>query len=327
MYKRMLVPLDGSKLAEIALTYAKEVAGRLDVEVILLHVANPSLTDSMPMYRSYVEHAAEIVRGRAVELRQEAGVSSKIGAPLVRSEVLTGYPADEILRYAFENDVDIILMATHGWSGVKRWILGSVTDKVLRASTIPIWVVRSGVPEESIRGLGPGSRILVPLDGSELAEMVLPHVESLAQQPGTVQVDVVLISVVEPLALPASVALPEASLNWGRLSEDHLIKAKKNAEEYLVKTRDKLAEAGVSVRYELLEGRPADEIIEYAGKSQIDLIVMASHGRSGLSRWAYGSVAEKLLQSGASPILLVRPPSVSTTSSAVISTVKTLPPI
>lgn len=327
MYKRMLVPLDGSRLAEITLTYAKEVAGRLDVEVILLHVSNPALTDSMPMYRSYVEHAAELVRERAVEIRQEVGVSGIIGTPIVKSEVLSGYPADEILRYAFEKDVDIILMATHGWSGIKRWILGSVTDKILRASTIPVWVVQASVSGDDIRGIGPGSRVMVPLDGSELAELVLPHLESLAQQPGTSRVDMVLVSVVEPLALPASVALPEASLNWGKLAEDHMIRAKKNAEEYLAKTRDKLAEAGLSVRYEVLEGRPADEIIEYAGKNRIDLTIMASHGRSGLSRWAYGSVAEKVLQSGTSPVLLVRPPSLSTTSSAVISTVKTLPPI
>lgn len=327
MYKRMLVPLDGSKLAEITLTYAKEVAGRLDVEVILLHVANPALTASTPMYRAYVEHAVEIVRERAIEIRQEAGISGKSGVPSTRAEAVTGYPADEILRYAFEKDVDLILMATHGWSGVKRWILGSVADKVLRASTIPVWLVRANVPEENIRGLGPGSRILVPLDGSELAEMVLPHVEALAQQRGTEPVDVILVSVIEPLDLPASVALPEASLNWGRLSEEHMIRARKGLDEYLLNTGEKLKEAGVCVRHEVLDGRPAEEIIEYADKNQIDLIIMATHGRSGLSRWAYGSVAEKILMSGTSPILLVRPPSVSSTSSSIISTIRTLPPI
>lgn len=327
MYKRMLVPLDGSKLAEITLTYAKEIAGRLDVEVILLHVANPALSDSMTMYRAYIDHAAEIVRERATEIRQGVGIPGLSAASAIRAEVLTGYPADEILRYAFEKDVDLILMATHGWSGVRRWILGSVADKVLRASTIPVWLVRATVPEKSIRALGPGSRILVPLDGSDLAEMVFPHVEALARQPGTEPMDVILVSVVEPLVLPASVALPEASLNWGRLSEEHMIKARKSVEEYLLKTADRLKEAGVNVRHEVLDGRPADEIIEYANKNHIDVIVMATHGRSGLSRWAYGSVAEKILMSGTSPILLVRPPSISTTSSSIISTIKTLPPI
>ncbi len=327
MYKRMLVPLDGSKLAEVTLTYAKEVAGRLDIEVVLLHVANPATSDSMPMYQSYVDHAAEIVREREVEIQQEEGLSGKSGIPATKAEVVTGYPPDEILRYAFEKDVDIILMATHGWSGVRRWILGSVADKVLRASTIPVWLVRANVPKENIHGLGPGSRILVPLDGSELAEMVLPHVETLAQQAGREPIDVILVSVIEPVVLPASVALPEASLNWGRLSEEHMLRARKGVDDYLAKIGDKLKETDVSVRYEVLEGRPADEIIGYAEKSQVDLIIMATHGRSGLSRWAYGSVAERVLMSGASPIFLVRPPSVSTTSSAIISTIKTLPPI
>ena len=327
MYKRMLVPLDGSKLAETTLTYAKEVAGRLDVEVILLHVANPALSDTMTMYRAYVDHAAELVRDRATQIRQEGGISGISGTPAIRAEVLTGYPADEILRYAFEKDVDLILMATHGWSGVRRWILGSVADKVLKASTIPVWLVRANVPAENIRGLGRGSRILVPLDGSELAEMVLPHVEALALQPGTEPVDVILLSVIEPLVLPASVALPEASLNWGRLSEEHMLRARKGLDEYLLNTGDKLKEAGVSVRHEVLEGRPADEIIDYAAKNRVDLVIMATHGRSGLSRWAYGSVAEKVLMSSTSPILLVRPPTVNTPSASIISTIRTLPPI
>ena len=326
MYKKMLVPLDGSKLAEITLTYAKEVAGRLDVEIILLHVANPALSDSMTMYQAYVDHAAEIVRERATEIRQEAGISGKSGTPSTTAEVVTGYPADEILGYAFEKDVDLILMTTHGWSGFKRWILGSVADKVLRESTIPVWLVRANVPEENIHALGPGSRILVPLDGSDLSETVLPHVEALAQQAGTEPMDVILASVIEPLVLPASVALPEASLNWGRLSEEHMLRARKGLDDYLANTGERLKEAGVTVRCAVLEGRPADEIIEYSEKNQIDLIVMATHGRSGIRRWAYGSVAERVLMNGTSPILLVRPPSVSTTSSSIISTIKTLPP-
>jgi len=323
----MLVPLDGSKLAEITLTYAKQVAGRLDLEVLLLHVANPALSDSMTMYRSYVDHAAETVAEGAAEIRQEGGTSGIGGRPTVKGEVSTGYPADEILRYAFERDVDLILMATHGWSGVRRWILGSVADKVLKASTIPVWLVRANVPQENVRGLGPGSRILAPLDGSDLAEMVLPHVEALGSQPGTEPVDVILLSVIEPLILPASTALPEASLNWGSLSEEHMLRARKGLEEYLLNTGEKLKEAGLSVRHEVLDGRPADEIIDYAEKNRVDLIVMATHGRSGLSRWAYGSVAERVLMSGTCPILLVRPPSVHTTSASIISTIRTLPPI
>ncbi len=327
MYKKMLVQLDGSKLAEITLTYAKEVAARLDVEVILLHVANPALSDSMTMYQAYIDHAAEIVRERASEIRQETGISKTSETPSTRGEVVMGYPADEILRHAFENDVDLILMATHGWSGVKRWILGSVADKVLRESTIPVWLVRANVSEESVRKLGPGSRVLVPLDGSELSETVLPHVEALAQQAVTEPTDVILVSVIEPLVLPANVALPEASLNWGSLSAEHMIRARKGLDEYMTRTVERLRDSGVTVRYEVLEGRPADEIIQYCEKSQIDLVIMATHGRSGVSRWAYGSVAERVLMNGSSPILLVRPPSINTTSSSIISTIRTLPPI
>ena len=217
MYKRMLVPLDGSELAEVVFNYAKEFAGRLDLEVVLLYVSTPAEEEFLPMHRAYIEHAADIVRRQSQEVQEKTDIQPGSKAVEARGELVVGHPAEEILRYADENTIDLILMATHGRSGIRRWAMGSVADKVLRASKVPVLLVRAGIPDEIVYDKWPRRTILAPLDGSELAESVLPHVEALAKQRGTELVDVVLLRVCEPPALP-SYSIPELSdipLNFG----------------------------------------------------------------------------------------------------------------
>ncbi len=309
MYRRMLVPLDGSELAEGVLTCAKELAGRLDLDVILLYVYSPDALEFAPMYQAYVERAAETIQRQSQEVRQETGIQSESKPTEVRGELAVGYPAEEILRYADENDIDLILMATHGRSGIKRWTMGSVADKVLRASNIPVLLVRAGIPDEVTCALWPMKTMLVLLDGSELAEAVLQHVEALTKQRSNEPLDVVLLRVCEPPTTP-SYDSPDFSgvpLNWGDYVQQETIRGKQAAHEYLAKVEKRLKESNITVRSEVLEGKADEKIVDYANKTQFNLIVMAPHGRSGLSRWVYGSVAENVLQGVSSPILLVRP--------------------
>ena len=313
MYNRMLVPLDGSELAEVVFNYAKELAGRLDLDVIFLHVYRPEEGELIPMHRAYVERAAEIIRRQSEEVQQKTGGPPRAKAVEVRGELAVGHPAEEILRYADENDIDIILMATHGRSGIRRWAMGSVADKVLRASKVPVWLVRAGIPEEIVYDKWPRRTMLVPLDGSELAESVLAHVEALAKQRGAKLVEVVLLQVCEPPVIPYISAdyLPgmtpvSSRLTWQEL-EHETARSTAVAEQYLAEVEKRLKDVGLGVRSEVLLGNPADQIVDYANRNPFNLIVMATHGRSGLSRWAYGSVAEKILLGVSSPIFLVRP--------------------
>lgn len=307
MYKRMLVPLDGSELAELVFGYAKELAGRLDLDLILLHVSGSSEHDLLPIHRAYIERAAEILRRQSAEVQEKT--RSKPGGKAVEAqgELVVGHPAEEILRYTGENNIDLILMATHGRSGVKRWALGSVADKVLRASKVPVWLVRAGIPGEVVHDKWPKRMLLVPLDGSKLAESVLPHVEALAKQRGTELVDVVLLRVCELPVISAD--YPEAimELSWEEHVEQEKAWHKRAAERYLAEVEKRLSDAGLKVRSEILLGRPIDEIIEYANKNPFNLIVLSTHGRTGVIRWAYGQVADKVLQRSTSPIFLVRP--------------------
>jgi nucleotide-binding universal stress UspA family protein len=118
MYKRMLVPLDGSELAEKMVPYAKELAGRLDLDLVLLHVENQMEHDSTPVHRAYIERMVEIMRTQSHEVQQRGGFKKDGKAVEVQGELAAGHTAEEILHYADEKSVDLILMATHGRSGI-----------------------------------------------------------------------------------------------------------------------------------------------------------------------------------------------------------------
>jgi nucleotide-binding universal stress UspA family protein len=148
-------------------------------------------------------------------------------------------------------------------------------------------------------------KILVPLDGSELAESVLPHVETIAR--GCSVVEIVLLRVCEAPSILAD--YPEGKdKSW----EKHVGRMTTNEQQqcniYLGDVEKQLRDRGFSVRTESRLGKPADEIINYANENNVDLIIMASHGRAGVSRWAYGSVADKVLRSSCVPVLLVKVP-------------------
>jgi len=306
MYKRTLVPLDGSKLAEVVLPYAKELAGRLDLDVILLHVCGSEESGLATMSQAYVEHAAEIIRRESAEVQRRTGAPAGCKPVEAKGALAVGDPAEEILNYAEKNDIDLIIMATHGRSGVRRWIIGSVADKVLRASKVPVWLVRAVVTQEIVYDQWPRITVLVPLDGSELAVSVLPHAEALAKQRGTERVDVVLLRVCEPPVIPSDYP-PSRPLSWEEHVEQRIAESKRTCEIYLDEVERQIKARGLNVRSEVLLGNPAEEIVNYANSNPFSLIVMSTYGRSGISRWAYGSVADKVLQGVSCPILLIRP--------------------
>lgn len=306
MYKRMLVPLDGSETAEIVFVYAKELAGRLNLDVVFLHVCSPDERELVPMHQAYVERVAEKVRQESEEVKEKAGAQPGATAIEARGELAVGYPAEEIIRFADDKGVDLILMATHGRSGLGRWTMGSVADKVLRASKVPIWLVRAGIAEEIVFDKWPEQTILVPLDGSELAESVLPHVEALAKQRGSERVSVRLLRICEPPIIPLDYgeAIP---IGWDKQVEQQTARCQELAGQYIASVQKRLEDAGVRATGEVLVGRPADEIVDYANRNPFNLIAMATHGRSGISRWAYGSVAEKVISGVSCPIFIFRP--------------------
>jgi len=304
LYKRMLIPLDGSDFAEAILNYAKTLACSMEgIDIDLLHVYSPDERGLVPKHRAYIEWAADAIRSYPRTISKEGReVTCHIN---MRSELAAGRPADEILRYADKNGVDLILMATHGRSGISRWAMGSVAYKVLRAAKVPVWLVRDGIPKDIIEDKLPERKILVPLDGSRLAESVLPYVESLAKQWDDKQVRIVLLRTYQPPVVSSDYP-SDMPLSWEEHVELEAAKCKLVVGPYLAGIEKRFKEAGLEVNKEVPLGKPADEIINYTKNNQVSLIAMITHGRSGISRWAYGSVAEEVMLRTYTPVLLVR---------------------
>ncbi len=147
--------------------------------------------------------------------------------------------------------------------------------------------------------------ILVPVDGSELAELVIPHVEMLAKA-GAEPAEVVLLGVCESARMVMG-GYGETVGQMAVLVKQAAAACKADAEQYLAATEKRLKEKGLKVRTVLMEGDPAHEILEYAANNPVDLIIMGTHGRSGINWWAYGSVTSKVLRRIATPLLLVTP--------------------
>ncbi len=145
-------------------------------------------------------------------------------------------------------------------------------------------------------------KILVPLDGSELAECVLPHVASIAKGCGAQ--DVILLRVVEPLQLYRGTEYSISPEERQRLETRDM----ESARDYLERVGAQTTYDGVNVQSEVIFGKVAETIADYAGKNGVDLITIATHGRSGVSRWVWGSVADRILRSACVPVLMVRAP-------------------
>jgi len=146
-------------------------------------------------------------------------------------------------------------------------------------------------------------KILAPLDGSQLAECTLAHTRAVAK--GCQVPQVVLLRVIEPIPQVADIGA-ELSGDWRRNAEKG---AQAAAKDYLAKVADNLKKEGITAETAVVSGMPANEILDYAKKNQVDLIVMSSHGRSGITRWVLGSVADRVLRHSTAPVLLVSPAS------------------
>jgi nucleotide-binding universal stress UspA family protein len=301
MTTRILVPLDGSSLAEQALPCGVTLARGLPAELVLLRAIwippdiAEMLDESTPELNAIVgqlEAEANGYLGKLVEQLREAGLSA-------RSVVRRGPAAETILDYTDQVNVDQIVMATHGYSGVKRWTHGSVAERVLQAVRAPLLLVRVGERDLASDWQQPArcSRILVPLDGSAVAEQILPTVASVAQ---AMNGELILFQV--PIAHVTGWMTGE----WYLPIQGALDTAEEDAQAYLSTVAGRLKEQEVDVAIATSVGSVADCIIEYAQANHIDLIAMCTHGRTGMARWALGSMADKVLRAGGTPILLVR---------------------
>ena len=301
MYNKILVPLDGSELAEQVLPYVELLAtGKNPVSITFLYIISVDIPMADQKYKAKIEvDAASSAETYLNNLMNKLKYKCE-----VNTLVLNGKPAETIAEYAKKQKMNIIIMATHGRSGISRFSHGSVADRVLHGAEAPVWMVRAG-QQKPARKKGQKIKLLVPLDGSKVAEGALKHVTALADQIGSNSMDIILFRAIE-LFSPPYIYPPEMPLNMEEYLEYEKKRTKDICIHYLEKMQKKLEKDGIESGYAVNDGIPADVIIDYANNNDIDAIVMSTHGRTGFSRWAFGSIAEKVVQGAGSSVFLVR---------------------
>jgi nucleotide-binding universal stress UspA family protein len=293
----MLIPLDGSKTAEKVLPLARILAGTLKLPIEFLQVVDISAATAH-IAADKARYLDTIIAEAETSGRDYLTVlaANFAGMP-VTCTVERGKAADVIIERASAEKGTLIAMATHGRSGINRWMMGSVAEKVLRGTSTPLFLVRANETEMG-DGAATIKSIVVPLDGSVLAESVLPTVVEVAK---TLELEVVLCRAYE-LAASAYYGSEDYLPNY----DEMLREIKDEAESYLAKQVESLKASGLAkVSSVVLEGSGAEEIIRYTHEHPDALVAMCTHGRSGVSRWVLGSVAERVVRHSDDPVLVV----------------------
>ncbi len=294
MVAKMLVPLDGSPLAEAAVPWVAHLAQTGGYVPVLAQVIPwPTMVSDGLM----VGYTPPEVYEEIMEAEQEgaaeylATISERLAAQGVQTQTVIrqGTPTTGLLDLADELGVTAIVMATHGRSGVPRVFLGSIANSIVHSATVPVLLVRAGAATSD---RPPGAdRLLVPLDGSALAERALEAATALGHEGSSVA----LVRVVEPLAAP----------NDGEQATAPAHDLHDEAAAYLKTTAARLEAQGIQTGTEVMRGAPAEQVIAAARAHDADLIVMSTHGRSGPARWFLGSVADEVVRHADRPVLLV----------------------
>jgi nucleotide-binding universal stress UspA family protein len=297
----IVVPLDGSPTAERALPYARALAARTGGSLLLVSIVDvPVEFNAWAVSSATTSQLDSWIDARRTYLD---GVARQFEDFTVHTRVELGPAATAIVDAAGEVPNPVIVMASHGRTGFRRLLLGSVAARVLSEAACPVLLIRA-TDEASATPTAPAfNRSLIPLDGSAFGETVLERgLAVLGRDLGLHLIRVIAMPGIDIVGSPD----PEIPLNYGLIAE-YMDATRQEATEYLQKLSDDLTRRGYRVTFEVRDGEVANEINRVADAVNADLIAMATHGRGGLSRLVMGSVAEKVLHGATRPLLLVRP--------------------
>jgi nucleotide-binding universal stress UspA family protein len=292
----VLAPLDGSEVAERAIPFAVALAERLEERLVLLTALGGIAAELRAHLPGAAAATEQLTRDHAT--RYLDSLSTRIGRHIaVESHVRDGDPVDEILSAIEEFKPRLLTIATHGRSGLSRWRYGSTAGHLLHNAPVPILAVGPRVPEPAAWTAVTIKHVMIPLDGSEMAEQSLPVAQRLAQTFGA-RISLVRVSawtaVTFPYDLPENyVFYPQLDAIWEEAAKIYLEQKKAKIE-------------GIAIEAAVMRGDAAENLLEFVRQQAVDLVVMTTHARTGLARAALGSVADRMLQATA-PVLLVRP--------------------
>ena len=297
MYRVVMLPLDGSQFSEQALPLARTLARRCAAQLRVVHVhephSEPDWDEITPFRFEGIERSTRQWEGDAIKLEREY-LASRADADC---KVIEGSVLPSLEAEIAASDPDLIVMATHGRGGISRAWLGSVADHLVRHIHKPILLIRTREDSTEKVELSTDD-ILITLDGSALSESVLAHATAIAQPSRT---RLTLLRIVPP-------AYVATEFNALVQSDSRLRERVNSAHTYLNDIATRLAVAGYLVDTDVVVSAVAGTaILEYAEQNHIDLMCMATHGRSGMKRLLLGSVADKVLRGATRPVLIYRP--------------------
>lgn len=308
MLRSLMVPLDGSTFSESSLRFADRIARSTGGSLHLAHVHVPYEPDGLLGNTQFQFEGVNVAEYDAQHREREAEYLTDLADRLsdegtsVDAKVLDGSEvAEELAAYADEVHTDMIFITTHGYSGANRLWIGSVADEMIRRTTRPLFVIHPEAKGALPEGVFSVRRILIPLDGSKLAESVLDPATELARATGA------------RITLLHVVPMPELS-GWPVLAPMRAKPVAKldGAINYLDGIASELRDEGLEVDVRALRGQqPAITIADAAREVDADVIALATHGYGGLKRALLGSVADKLLRTSTLPLLIMRPPVVA----------------
>ncbi len=285
MYENVLLPFDGSEGAATVLHHASELAHWADATIQVLYIAD-STRDSVTVVDGETVDALE---RKGEEVVEEAAKTLDTLGVSYETDVVQGNPAPTIVEYAERYDQDLIVMPTHGREGLSRYLIGSVSEKVVRLSSVPVLTVRMQ-PDETLEF--PYEDVLVPTDGSDAATHAAEHALSLA---ASLDATVHVLSVVDDGALGADVRSTTSGTESEQVATDAVETVVSEAE-----TR------GVTDTVSHVEhGTPVEEILDYVESNDVHAVGMGTTGRRGTDRILLGSVAEKTVRSAPVPVVTV----------------------
>lgn len=301
-FRSILVPLDGSPLAEQSIPFALEIArvARSKLRLVLVHplLPPPFYEESAQLYvtidLAMRKSARDYLRGLAARLREQSGLQ-------ISSVILDGPTEAALARYVHDIGADLVAMTTHGRGGIRGAWLGSVADRLVRRLDVPVLVTRARDGAGTL-SLPPTIRqILVPLDGSALAEAALAPAAAIAH---LFEAELVLVQIVPPLT--AGSLLP---VNFAAgYDRDAVAFQRKQAQDYLEGLGEDQRKRGIHVRTTVsVAPNVGEALIRLAHPQRIDLVAIATHGRNRVQRLMLGSIADKLIRGAEPPVLVVRP--------------------
>lgn len=324
MFRTILVPLDGSTQAEKALPVATRIARLAQGKVIVIRAVSLATEYWPAMMTPYPSIAQAAVDGELTEAEhylQQVAASKLLADLSVETIVQFGPAAPSILAAATAHSVDLIVMGSHGFSGVGHWMLGSVAEKVVRHAPVPVllWRANAPLPQTGLSDVGSPLRILVPLDGSAYANAALePAAQLLASlkdpaQKGALHLARIVKSLVQDQHDETSATQNRRGLNKARqflTSITGLIREGYMAptvvqKQLMINWSVALDQDVASALVRLAEsGEDAEGAGSFGGCS---VIAMATHGRSGFQHWTMGSITERVLHATKLPLFVVRP--------------------